>query len=593
MNSAGIRFVSRARFAGLTAVILLSALGQVEAGVITAISPSLTDITRAISSAVDGDLVVVPAGTATWTSTLNITKGITLQGATTITGTTSNPTVTDATIIQDNVVRSGDSQMIIRATLTPGQSFRLTGFTFKPGTLTTGANNGGVHLEGTCPSTRIDHCHFDRLYDNPLIMTPNGQIYGVIDHCVFDERHNYLTTQLTHSGLGGHDWGDGSWAESPYFGSEKFLFLEDNTFRNADGGIVNGLDCYGGARYVFRYNYLVDIPFGGHGTESTSRWRGVRVLEAYNNTCVWNLVTPKGQLRSGTLIEYNNLWTGSKSPDHAMTLSCYREYWPFKSWGGAFGNNPLDVNDTEGDGTNVPGHSPHLYASGTHTGGNGSATLTVANAGWVPGHWVGYSVTNTTQIIPTGTGAGFNPGSYIMANTSDTITFALDGSFGPIMTFNTGDGFAIYKLLIALDQPGRGKDNLLTGGTDPVTNGGVWPQQALEPCYAWGNTYNNSRQLDSFSPYPTIQVNRDFYNQAAAVGGAQTVGVGTGTLANRPATCTKGVGYWATDESKLYVASATNTWSLYYTPYTYPHPLVSGVPVPPAAPKNLKVVAGP
>ena len=29
--------------------------------------------------------------------------------------------------------------------------------------------------------------------------------------------------------------------------------------------------------------------------------------------------------------------------------------------------------------------------------------------------------------------------------------------------------------------------------------------------------------------------NRDYYNQAAAVGGVQTIGVGVGTLANRPA----------------------------------------------------------
>ena len=34
------------------------------AATITAISPSLTDVTRAIASAVDGDTVVVPAGTA-------------------------------------------------------------------------------------------------------------------------------------------------------------------------------------------------------------------------------------------------------------------------------------------------------------------------------------------------------------------------------------------------------------------------------------------------------------------------------------------------------------------------------------------------
>ena len=62
---------------------------------------------------------------------------------------------------------------------------------------------------------------------------------------------------------------------------------------------------------------------------------------------------------------------------------------------------------------------------------------------------------------------------------------------GPPMTFNSGDGYEIYKLLVALDQPGRGKGDLLADGNPVAT--GVWPRQALEPVYAWGNNYNNSR----------------------------------------------------------------------------------------------------
>ena len=62
--------------------------------------------------------------------------------------------------------------------------------------------------------------------------------------------------------------------------------------------------------------------------------------------------------------------------------------------------------------------------------------------------------------------------------------------------------------------------------------------------------------------------------------------MGFGTLANRPTTCTTnslepggGVGYFATDQGAsgtLYRCSATNTWTVHYTPYAYPHPLVSG-----------------
>jgi hypothetical protein len=99
-----------------------------------------------------------------------------------------------------------------------------------------------------------------------------------------------------------------------------------------------------------------------------------------------------------------------------------------------------------------------------------------------------------------------------------------------------------------------------------------------------------------------ILVNRDFYTHAPSFNG--TEGIGEGTLASRPASCTTGVAYWATDEGdwnsnnpgpdgQLYKCTATNTWSLYYTPYTYPHPLQTGAGIntyaAPAPPTNMIV----
>src|SRR3989440_1198123 len=347
----------------ITSILALAA-GHTKGATVEAKSAELRDVQSAVANAREGDTVAVPAGTASWTSALSITKGITLQGATSISGSLSSPVVTDKTIVIDDIPRQGHRQppgrqpprrqnqrspqqsepifsdasslrgetrlasrsnagdvgkmrhmpAIITATLKPAQSFRLTGFTFKYGSSTTTADNGGVHLMGTCPSARIDHCHFDQLYANPFIMT-RGQIYGVVDHCVFDERGRSLTFQVYHDGWGGRTHGDGSWTDSTYFGSEKFLFIEDNTFRNANGYRSNGIDSYGGGRYVARHNYLVDTPIGGHGTESSGRFRGVRAIEAYNNTCVWSLVDPRGQLRSGTMLEFNNLFTGKTKPD--------------------------------------------------------------------------------------------------------------------------------------------------------------------------------------------------------------------------------------------------------------------------------------
>ena len=104
----------------------------------------------------------------TWTSALLITKGITLVGATTVTNAgTQNPTVNDLTIIQDNSPLNTTQSGLIKATLSPSQSFRLTGFTFKYGSRTTRNNHGVVLLSSTGSSPhfnmRVDHCHFDQL----------------------------------------------------------------------------------------------------------------------------------------------------------------------------------------------------------------------------------------------------------------------------------------------------------------------------------------------------------------------------------------------------------------------------------------------
>lgn len=93
---------------------------------------------------------------------------------------------------------------------------------------------------------------------------------------------------------------------------------------------------------------------------------------------------------------------------------------------------------------------------------------------------------------------------------------------------------------------------------------------------------------------PELVENIEYFNHVTS-GFNGTTGVGCGTLANRPATCTPGVGYWATEQSctdltgmvganpatpisgTLYKCVASNTWAAYFTPYTYPHPLRSGV----------------
>src|SRR6266403_1351347 len=87
-------FLFRRACVFLLASVACMLSSRLEAATINAKSVSFTDVASAITLAKEGDLVVVPAGTASWTSTLTITKGITLQGA-------GNNT----TVILDNIPR--------------------------------------------------------------------------------------------------------------------------------------------------------------------------------------------------------------------------------------------------------------------------------------------------------------------------------------------------------------------------------------------------------------------------------------------------------------------------------------------------------
>jgi hypothetical protein len=129
----------------------------------------------------------------------------------------------------------------------------------------------------------------------------------------------------------------------------------------------------------------------------------------------------------------------------------------------------------------------------------------------------------------------------------------------------------------------------------------------------YGTTGDGAPSLWSASDGGRLRNNTDYFNYNTNFGErteGKSTGVGCGTLANRPVTCTTGVGYWATDQScssignsvgrdpatpisgTLYRCGTTDNWSAYYTPYTYPHPLRSDAPADTTAPIMSNLCAG-
>jgi hypothetical protein len=156
-------------------------VGPPPSNIIIAKSCSLKDVRDAIKKANPGDTVIVPNGTARWTSALIIEKGVILKAA----------TPGGVKIINDTAINNqwgyGDPSNFVIAYVpsdaATGQPFRLSGFVIDGGgqRWTFMGKTGSRTL--VINQFRLDHCTFQNGYDNDGLVF-YGEIYGVIDNCI-------------------------------------------------------------------------------------------------------------------------------------------------------------------------------------------------------------------------------------------------------------------------------------------------------------------------------------------------------------------------------------------------------------------------
>ncbi len=502
------------------------------AGAATLTSPTLStsDVQTTLNSASAGDTVVLPAGTINWTAgvTLTAPSNLTIKGA----GTTATGGG-DQTVITDNIA---SDTAFFNITVSSSGVFRMTGITFQSGT---GAikDNGTVTFHGP-GNVRIDHMHFVMTsasnYKSLLLF--NG-LFGVLDHCILDFRD--LDGIYPYNGrLGAGDTaGNYEWTQPTDFGGPTYFFVEDNIINGSTSGTVyptRVFDGFTAAKMVVRFNTLVACCLDEqHATGHAPNDRGMRSQELYGNS----VTSPLAHDPNFCLADMGN--------GTAMV------------WG-----NTCDQ------------VFKNIYVFNVTRKDNTTYSQTATPSGW------GYAGTAFN-----GTGSSWDGGT---VNGTDTAL-----------------GYP------CIDQPGRGPGDLLSGDFPSKINNTTgtihWPNQALEPIYLWNNTgtivagWGGSTYGDATAGRAVSD--RDYYKSASGVQTSPTspfngtTGCGWGTLANRPTTCTAGVAYFATDQGSwntsvsnpqgvqqngasgvLYKATALNTWTAYYTPYTYPHPLQSQQP---------------
>ena len=610
---------------------------QFEAANLAAQTAAQPDVNAVINGPLhtvsNGESVLMPPGTPTWTTGVTIPAGAGAQlfgyglpsGNPNIFGPDPSCSATALTI---NV----NAAAVFIAT--PGATASTTGIFCLAENLQTGTNARGFNFQGTCnssgcPSVRISNVAFNNWQTSPKQAGISwgigaiGDMFGVLDHnavnggTVLTQGYNQLA-EISHASFKGVGlWGDNSWAQAENFGSTQFLYEENNVFSNAgcsenEANAGANFNSRGGTRVVCRFSQFTqysnfNFSLGYHGTESSGRPRSGRAFEFYGNTINYPVVCnpvnsgfcpPVVGVRGGTGMVWGNTINATSHNFNGIGLNFIRAFAAI-NWPACDGTAPEDGNDPSANAS-----SPAFIGLVSAVNG-GVITITTTgggNPGWTTNQWSPAGAPYSLHDVTRSTAASFPPptgiGAEIDSNTGNTVTLPSFQSF--YVTPVVGDTVWITRALWCMDQSTRGLGALLNSAqSNPNTPPFPATNQALSPSYIWMMNYTNQNPgalSGVTSDTLRIVANRDFYaentNQAAQTSTSAPFngasGFGHGTKANRPSTCTAGVGYWATDEGNwnqsgngfgqgdLYICTATNTWTLSYTPECFPHPLTTG-----------------
>jgi hypothetical protein len=336
----------------------------VAATTLTAASCSSSDVNAAVGAAVNGDIVVVPAGNCAWATGLTISKAITLKGA-----------GIGKTLITNNITTG---HLIVVTESTAG-NIRIEGFDFRTGT------GGG-------PNPGCNPCHFISVSyttnGRPVLITANSfSLTSSRNALGFKTNRGVIWANRVTATVSGSACLNnasflrhkplpltGSWTSRSTWGAadtngDQNLYVESNTFYD----VLEAVDVDDNARIVLRYNSVTNSHFGHHGADTSPS--GGRYSEIYNNTFVWDTSPKCGTqptnlnnfitLRGGSTLIHNNV-----IPNLTST-----------AWGNKFevGFTVRNLRDNKGPYPcwNQGYPAPHQVGWGYTTGGTRAGTTSV------------------------------------------------------------------------------------------------------------------------------------------------------------------------------------------------------------------------